>query len=77
MASPDRDLIASPAIVATADSGVLDRCGRWFNLARDVVERSAPEAWMIDLSSGSEAAAASSPRTKTPRMTEDMLPVVP
>ena len=50
VASPDRDLIASPAIVATADSGVLDRCGRWFNLARAVVERSAPEAWMIDLS---------------------------
>jgi hypothetical protein len=50
VASPDRDLIASPAIVATADSGVLDRCGRWFNLARAVVERSAPQAWMIDLS---------------------------
>ena len=37
VASPDRELIASPAIVATADSGVLDRCGRWFNLAREVV----------------------------------------
>jgi hypothetical protein len=50
VASPDRDLIATSAIVATADSGVLDRCGRWFNLARAVVERSAPMAWMIDLS---------------------------
>jgi len=50
VASPDRDLVASSAIVATADSGVLDRCGRWFNLARAVVEASAPEAWMVDLS---------------------------
>jgi hypothetical protein len=51
VASPDRDLIASEAIVATADSGVLDRCGRWFNLARAVVERWAPGAWTVDLSS--------------------------
>ena len=52
VASPDRDLISSQAIVATADSGVLDRCGRWFNLARAVVERSAPQAWTVDLSGG-------------------------
>jgi hypothetical protein len=50
VASPDRLLIASPAIVATADSGVLDRCGRWFNLAREVVVATAPEAWIVDLS---------------------------
>jgi hypothetical protein len=50
VASPDRELIASPSIVATADSGVLDRCGRWFNLARAVVDASVPQAWLIDLS---------------------------
>jgi hypothetical protein len=50
VANPDRELIASPAIVATADSGVLDRCGRWFNLACEVVRASIPGAWIVDLS---------------------------
>jgi len=50
VASPDRVLIESPEIVATADSGVLDRCGRWFNLAREVVEAAVPGAWIVDLS---------------------------
>ena len=45
----DRALSSSSHIVATADSGILDRCGRWFNLARCVVERSIPEAWVVDL----------------------------
>lgn len=50
VASPDRVLIeAREAIVATADSAVLDRCGRWLDLARHVVESSAPEAWLVDL----------------------------
>ncbi len=52
VASPDRELIASAAIVATADSGVLDRCGRWFNLACEVVRASVPEAWVVDLAGG-------------------------
>jgi hypothetical protein len=50
VASPDRELVASPSIVATADSGVLDRCGRWFNLACEVVRASVPQAWIVDLS---------------------------
>ena len=52
VASPDRELVASPSIVATADSGVLDRCGRWFNLACEVVRELVPGAWIIDLSDG-------------------------
>lgn len=51
-ASPDRALIEAEAIVATADSGVLDRCGRWFNLAREVVTAAVPDAWIVDLSGG-------------------------
>ena len=48
---PDPVLSASPAgtIVATADSAVIDRCGRWFALARHVVEREVPGARVIDL----------------------------
>jgi hypothetical protein len=48
-ANPDRLLIASAAIVASADSAVLDRCRRWVNLARHVVEEMVPEAWVVDL----------------------------
>lgn len=34
--SPDALLVRTDHIAATADSAVLDRCGRWFNLAREV-----------------------------------------
>jgi hypothetical protein len=38
-ASPDAVLIASPDVIATADSAVLDRTvGRWFDLASHVLE---------------------------------------
>ena len=49
-ASPDRELAASASIVASADSAVLDRCRRWVNLARHVVEGLVPGAWVVDLS---------------------------
>lgn len=42
-------LAASPHVVATADSAILDRCERWFNLVRHVVEASIPEAWVLNL----------------------------
>jgi hypothetical protein len=48
---PDPLLSASVEIVATADSAVLDRCLRWFNLARAVNERHIPAAKVIDLAS--------------------------
>lgn len=47
---PDRVLIQSDGIVASADSAVLDNCGNWFNLARHVVEAQTPDAWIINLS---------------------------
>ena len=47
--SPDPVLKASQEIVATADSAILDHCGRWFNLARDLIEGSCPTATLIDL----------------------------
>jgi hypothetical protein len=50
VASPDRTLVYSEDVVATADSGVLDRCGRWFNLAREVVAAAVPAAWIVDFS---------------------------
>ncbi len=47
--NPDPVLSSSTEIIATADSVILDRCERWFNLARRVVETLVPEAWTIDL----------------------------
>jgi hypothetical protein len=45
--NPDAVLAIAAATVATADSVVLDRCGGWFNLARQVVERRVSEAWLV------------------------------
>jgi hypothetical protein len=55
VASPDRALVEATSIVATADSGVLDRCERWFNLAREVVAAAVPAAWIVDLSGDGSA----------------------
>ena len=46
---PDAELAQSDAIVATADSGILDLCGTWFNLAREIVERHLGDAWVLRL----------------------------
>lgn len=46
----DRILIESTDIVATADSAILDRCWRWFNLSRSVIEDKIPHAWILDFS---------------------------
>jgi hypothetical protein len=48
---PDPDaMLASPgAIVATADAGILDRCGEWVSLARVLVEVGIAEAFVVDL----------------------------
>lgn len=45
----DRLLSEASEVVASADSAVLDRCRRWCNLARHVVETSVPDAWIVDL----------------------------
>ena len=50
--NPDLVLVEDPtdAVVATADAGVLDRCGGWLPLARLVVESAVAGAWIVDLS---------------------------
>jgi hypothetical protein len=48
---PDRVLVeaGSEAVVATADSGILDRCGAWLDLAGAALFGAAPRAWVVDL----------------------------
>ena len=50
VSSPDHVLTASTEIIATADSAVLDRCRRWFNFARVVIDTAVSDAWIVDLS---------------------------
>jgi len=47
---PDAELAQSEAVIATADSGILDLCGPWFNLARETVGRHVAGSWVLDLS---------------------------
>ena len=54
----DGTLIRSGAVVATADSAILDRCNGWVNLARLAVEGARlPGSWLLDLrdEAGSES----------------------
>jgi hypothetical protein len=48
--NPDPVLIASARVVASADSVVIDHCGRWLSLARAVVETHVVGANAVDLS---------------------------
>jgi hypothetical protein len=47
---PDDLLASSEEAVVTADSDVLDRCRRWFNLARETIAFHQTRAMLVDLS---------------------------
>jgi hypothetical protein len=49
VSDPDAVLSATADVIATADSVVLDRCRRWCNLVREVVDRHVPEAHIVRL----------------------------
>ena len=46
---PDAVLIASDAVVASADSLILDRCRRWINLARIAIDAGIPAARIVPM----------------------------
>jgi hypothetical protein len=47
--NPDRILSATDQIVSSSDHAILDRCQRWFNLARQVIAKHVPQARIVDL----------------------------
>jgi hypothetical protein len=47
--NPDAILRKAQHPVATADSVILNDCEQWFNLARKVVDRYIPNAWIVDV----------------------------
>ena len=51
-ADPDPVLIASSDIVCSADSMILDRCTRWFNLARGALESDRDRWWLVSFAEG-------------------------
>jgi len=51
--SPDAELKRTDLLVATSDSVVLDGCGPWVNLAREIIEKKLPCARIIDLAEAS------------------------
>jgi len=50
----DHLLSVSPHVVASADSAIIDRCKRWVNLARIVVEGALSDTWILDLGESQE-----------------------
>jgi hypothetical protein len=46
---PDPVLSETDQIVATADSVILDRCRRWFNLARETITQHLPDVDVLEL----------------------------
>ena len=47
--SPDAVLIKGEKIVASSDSVILDKCGRWVDLAGEIIKKRIPAAKIIDL----------------------------
>lgn len=47
--NPDRTLVASEAVVASADAWVLDHSARWIDLAGYIVRDKIPDAWVMRL----------------------------
>lgn len=47
--SPDAALIKGEKIVASSDSVVLDKCGKWVDLAGEIIKKRTPAAKIIDL----------------------------
>ena len=50
--NPDRVLSAAEQIVASSDHAILDRCQKWFNVARQVIANQVPQARVLDLGIG-------------------------
>jgi hypothetical protein len=46
---PDAILARSSDTIASADSVILNRCRSWFSLAKHIVTRHVPDAWVVDL----------------------------
>lgn len=46
---PDRELVATRAIVVSSDRQILDGCANWVDLAGPLIRELVPHAWIVDL----------------------------
>jgi len=53
--NPDKVLSVTEQIVSSSDHVILDRCQRWFNLARQVIANQVPQARVVDLGNSERA----------------------
>ena len=53
--NPDKVLSATEQVVSSSDHVILDRCQRWFNLARQVIANQVPQARVVDLGNSESA----------------------
>ena len=53
--NPDKVLSATEQIVSSSDHVILDRCQKWFNLARQVIANQVPQARVLDLGNSESA----------------------
>ena len=53
--NPDKVLSAAEQIVSSSDHVILDRCQKWFNLARQVIANQVPQARVVDLGNSESA----------------------
>ena len=47
--NPDKIVAETDRIIVSSDSVILDRCQRWFNLVRRLIENRIPQARLIDV----------------------------
>ena len=47
--SPDHVLATTDKIISSSDHVILDRCQRWFNLTREVIDNQVPQANVVNL----------------------------
>ena len=52
--NPDNVLAAAEGVIATSDSGILNRCRPWLNLTRMVVEQRVDDAWIVNFAAATD-----------------------
>ena len=55
--NPDKILWESEQIIATSDGVILDQCGRWVNLTKEIIEQKIGQTRVVNLSVGEDVAA--------------------
>ncbi|MCA8999155.1 MAG: DUF434 domain-containing protein [Planctomycetaceae bacterium] len=61
---PDAVLRETDQCIATADSEILNQCGCWINLVREIVTTHLPAAWIVEMAISTHPDRGQSPRSR-------------